>query len=270
MMDGIFVDIGGTNIRFGLCGISTEKPELCISTPHNRDNIIEDVSQNITSLRNKYSINNDRVLVSCAGLISNDGHIEKALYLDLSGVYLKSELESRCNMHFIVENDANVQAFGRFNDNSLLYLTIGTAVGGAYVDNNGIFKGNNGFSCEFGHVFVNSGRDCFCGRNGCLDSILSGKRMIEQFGNYWSRCKQDTVFNEYLAFCGRKLVNALRTLCALFDPYEITICGKICDNEVFCNAVYKEWNQPPWNGANVSFEHDSWKLTYHAACKILE
>ena len=267
---GIFIDIGGTYIRFGVCGVSEESPEIVIQTPCHKSEILSKLHYNILLLKQQYPNVSNTLLVSCPGMITTDGIVSKALYIDLVNINLRKELEHLCGMYVILENDANVQALGRYNGkDDLLYITIGTAVGGAYVNKNGIFRGNDGFACEFGHIFVDSKEVCFCGRKGCLDSVLSGRRIIERFGEGWWKRGDNNDIEGYLTYCGSKLVNALETLCAAFNPGEVVICGQICDKENFRNSVRRDFGKTLWCNGNLSFESNSWKLTYNAACGLL-
>lgn len=270
MRDGLFVDIGATNIRFGVCGLSKNAPEIAFETPQERREILGLLERYLLQLKSDFSIINDTILISCPGMITKDGLISKALYIDLVNVNLKQEIEHNTGFRVIIENDANVQAYGRYNGKEdLLYITIGTAVGGAFINKNGIFRGNEGFACEFGHIFVGSDEPCFCGRIGCLDSALSGRRMIERFGDTWWKRGDDKKISDFLLYSGSKMANALETLSAAFNPGEIVVCGQICNLKPFCDSVLKCLEEAMWFNGNISLESDTWKLTYQAACKFL-
>ena len=81
----------------------------------------------------------------------------------------------------VLENDATAgtlgeQRFGaaRGADTSI-YLTLSTGVGGGAVINGRLHRGAAGNGGEFGHLTVRpNGRQCMCGRRGCLEAYVSG------------------------------------------------------------------------------------------------
>jgi predicted NBD/HSP70 family sugar kinase len=52
---------------------------------------------------------------------------------------------------------------------------MGTGVGGGVVVDGRIIGGHHGIGGEWGHMFLDdSGEDCYCGRHGCVETIISG------------------------------------------------------------------------------------------------
>lgn len=59
---------------------------------------------------------------------------------------------------------------------TMLYLTVSTGIGGGAVLNGLPYRGVSGNGCEFGHIGVaRDGRQCLCGRRGCLEAYASGR-----------------------------------------------------------------------------------------------
>ncbi len=80
-----------------------------------------------------------------------------------------------------LENDADVAAVGECfsgagrEQDPVVMLTLGTGVGGAVITGGRIFRGVRGEHPELGHVPVLfDGPECYCGRRGCLESLISG------------------------------------------------------------------------------------------------
>ncbi|MCU4176743.1 ROK family protein [Carboxylicivirga sp. N1Y90] len=80
----------------------------------------------------------------------------------------------------VLTNDANSAAVGEMmyggakGMNDFLMLTLGTGVGSGVVANGKLVLGHDGFAGELGHVITDSdGRECGCGRNGCLETYAS-------------------------------------------------------------------------------------------------
>jgi glucokinase len=58
----------------------------------------------------------------------------------------------------------------------LLYLTVSTGIGGGIVIGGTIYRGARAWAGEVGHQVLDpKGPPCACGRNGCLESLASGR-----------------------------------------------------------------------------------------------
>ena len=79
-----------------------------------------------------------------------------------------------------ITNDANAATIGEMvyggakGMKNFIMVTLGTGVGSGFVANGEMIYGHDGFAGEFGHVIVErGGRDCGCGRKGCLETYTS-------------------------------------------------------------------------------------------------
>lgn len=78
-----------------------------------------------------------------------------------------------------LENDALCAAWGEYQlarpqPQSLVYLGLGTGVGGGLILNGRPYPGQHGVSMEVGHIIVHpGGRPCGCGNRGCLEQYAS-------------------------------------------------------------------------------------------------
>jgi glucokinase len=87
----------------------------------------------------------------------------------------------------VLENDATAAALGESRYGAgrgianMLYLTISTGIGGGAVIEGRLHRGAAGNGGEFGHIVVRSGgRDCMCGRRGCLEAYASGTSIAQR------------------------------------------------------------------------------------------
>lgn len=86
-----------------------------------------------------------------------------------------------------VDNDVNCAALaelaarGRAGDqpHSMVFIAVGTGVGGALVLGGQLWRGASGLAGEIGHIPVRHAGDvpCPCGRRGCLGLVASGRAM---------------------------------------------------------------------------------------------
>lgn len=75
-----------------------------------------------------------------------------------------------------IDNDANLHAIGeqRFGAGqgrkNLVFLTLGTGIGGGIIIDGELFRGDSGFAGEIGHMIIEEGGElCGCGRRGCFE-----------------------------------------------------------------------------------------------------
>ncbi|MDN4593051.1 ROK family protein [Polycladomyces subterraneus] len=103
-------------------------------------------------------------------------------------VPLRQALEDRLGIPVKLENDANAAAWGEYwfgagqRQGTMIYLTVSTGVGSGLVLDGQLYRGENTFAGEIGHTIVDpEGPPCGCGRQGCLESLVSGTA-IAKFG----------------------------------------------------------------------------------------
>ncbi|MDO9534710.1 MAG: ROK family protein [Bacillota bacterium] len=101
---------------------------------------------------------------------------------------LEDELTAQYDLPVIVENDANAAAYGEYvfgagkDKNNMIFITLGTGIGGGIITDGKLLRGSRGFAGEIGHMIVlPQGPPCGCGKFGCLESFSSGSA-IEREG----------------------------------------------------------------------------------------
>jgi glucokinase len=104
-------------------------------------------------------------------------------------VPLVALVEAALDRPAVVENDATAGALaewwygaGRTRDvRHLVYLTISTGVGGGLILDGRVYRGAAGNAGELGHLTVEyRGRQCGCGRRGCLEAYASGTNIARR------------------------------------------------------------------------------------------
>jgi glucokinase len=99
----------------------------------------------------------------------------------IEGIPLKDEMGDRTGLPVTVENDANAAAWGEFrfgvgkDVDDLVFVTLGTGVGGGIISHGVLLRGARGMGGELGHITVQpAGPRCGCGNRGCLEALASG------------------------------------------------------------------------------------------------
>jgi glucokinase len=188
----IGVDLGGTNLRIAAVDISghlVEKVTLGTKVSLGRDHVLNDMCDAIQHLSEKYK-NSAKMLgigIGVPGIIDMEtGLLRESPNLPGWAEYpVRAEIERRLTTMVILENDANVAAFGEKwlgaakEHDDMAMLTLGTGVGGGLVLGGKIWHGMNGMAGEFGHTTVEpEGHPCGCGNRGCLEQYASATAVV--------------------------------------------------------------------------------------------
>jgi glucokinase len=181
------IDIGGMNTRIGLVD---EKGEVLTDS-----NIATDQyptsEEFVSAIHNSIELllkNPDMPLSELIGIgigapcaNYHTGSIEGAANLPWKCVPLATMLgEHFPGVPIKVTNDANAVAiaemiYGNAKDlKDFVVITLGTGLGSGIVANGELVYGHDGFAGEAGHITaVPDGRQCNCGRRGCLETYVS-------------------------------------------------------------------------------------------------
>ncbi|MEY3484186.1 MAG: hypothetical protein RLZZ218_1021, partial [Actinomycetota bacterium] len=181
------IDVGGTKIAGALVSETGNiLKSLKVPTPaDNTDDLITAVVEMVKELSSGQEV--AAVGVAIAGFIDADqSEVIYSPNLSLRNEPLKAKLEARLGIDVFVENDANAAGWaeyrfgaGRGSDHMMM-ITIGTGVGGAIVAKGELFRGGFGIGAELGHTnFIQEGRACGCGQNGCLEQYASGSALLD-------------------------------------------------------------------------------------------
>lgn len=202
----IGIDVGGTNIRFGVfkhtqlideIKLEANLSLLCggLLPEHASDEVVRILSTSINSLIKKHQ-SIQSVGIGFPGFIQpktkkvmESPNLPGLRYFNLTG-----ELASIFDMPITLENDANVAAYGEYTlagkpEGGLIYIGLGTGVGGGLVMDGKVFTGQHGCAMEVGHIIVEGspfetdGRQCGCGNKGCMEQYASASGIAVSYFN---------------------------------------------------------------------------------------
>lgn len=181
------IDIGGTNSVYGLVdrdgnmygeGVipTTKFPDF--------DKYLEELYIGIQDMLRKLDFEYDLIGIGIGAPNGNyyNGTIEHAANLVWVGIIPFVEKFKRYypSIPIIITNDANAAAIGEMvygaarGMKDFIVVTLGTGLGSGFVANGQLVYGHDSFAGELGHVIVQrSGRQCGCGRKGCLETYVS-------------------------------------------------------------------------------------------------
>jgi glucokinase len=202
------IDIGGTNIIFGLVdhsgNVIAEDRLKTVEFPDIKDYI----SAQHTAINKMLDNNSGYRLIGLGVGAPNanyhKGTIELAPNLAWKGIVpLAAYLKEKVNVPVIVTNDANAAAMGEMifggakGMKDFIVLTLGTGLGSGIVVNGEVVYGHTGFAGELGHVIiVPGGRECGCGRRGCSETYASASGLVRSVLNLLSERREESALRD--------------------------------------------------------------------------
>ena len=86
-----------------------------------------------------------------------------------------------------VDNEANAAAMGEYyfgaakGVDNFVYISAAIGLGSGIVINGKLFRGNNGFAAEVGHMTYDpEGELCNCGRRGCYETVIGPRAVVKR------------------------------------------------------------------------------------------
>lgn len=184
------IDIGGTTSKLGLVQGGKVIARARISTAgHADDHAFADALTNAAKemVRAHHDASHPCTAIGIGAPNANQltGIIEMAPNLPWKhDVPLARMMSDRLGVPAVLGNDANAAALGEWRYGAgqgiddLLVVTLGTGVGSGFIVNGRLVLGSAGNAGELGHmILIPGGRDCTCGRKGCLEAYVSIRGM---------------------------------------------------------------------------------------------
>jgi len=180
-MEGIGIDIGGTNTKIVVVGdgkkVIKEK-RFCTEPERGPADFMRRLSEAVgeTAADRNYEVK--ALGVGMAGDIDPDkGILRFSPNLNWQNVKIAGPLAALTGLPCAVENDANMAAWGAYADaldckeENVVVLTLGTGIGSGLIINGRLYHGATGSAGEGGHInIVPDGLPCNCGSRGCLEA----------------------------------------------------------------------------------------------------
>lgn len=255
----IGIDIGGTSIKFALmddAGTIEKKWSIPTNIAEKGKDIPKEICDSIrTTLEDARLATVQGIGIGVPGPISPDGKmVVQAVTLDWKDLPLKEIIETDLGIDVCLLNDANAAALGEMwkgaaqGKANLLFVTLGTGVGGGIVLNGEVLNGCHSSGGEIGHIPIRSDeqRLCGCGGRNCLETFasanglaLSMRKKLKEVNENWPEITPPIVFEkaaqknvhaqavlaEFTDILGQALAGIMNTI----DVEEIVIGGGLSE-----------------------------------------
>lgn len=255
----IGIDIGGTSIKFALmddAGTIKKKWSIPTNIAEKGKDIPKEICASIRmTLEDAGLATVKGIGIGVPGPISPDGKtVVQAVNLDWKDLPLKEIIETDLGIGVCLLNDANAAALGEMwkgaaqGNVNLLFVTLGTGVGGGIVLNGEVLNGCHSSGGEIGHIPIRSDeqRLCGCGGRNCLETFasanglaLSMRKKLVEVNETWREITPPMVFEkadqknihaqavlaEFVDILGQALAGIMNTI----DVEEIVIGGGLSE-----------------------------------------
>lgn len=214
------IDLGGTTVKLGLFTVEGElldKWEIPTRTEHAGEEILPDIAAALKAKLEERGISVSQVAgvgLGVPGAVLEDRFVKPCVNLQGWGGDAAGALSALCGCPVKVVNDANAAALGEMwlgggkGYSNVVFVTLGTGVGGGIIVDGQIVSGLGGAGGEVGHsLLVLDGQPCTCGRSGCWEAYASATALIRQ-GKEAAASHPDSLLNRYPALTGRDVFDA--------------------------------------------------------------
>ena len=198
------VDVGGTNLRIGVVQdghvvhehrVQADFSKLCKTHGPQEawPQIIASLKDGVAAVRKQFpqiaavGIGFPGFINPANGVLRQSPNLPGLRDVDLAG-----DLSAAIKLPVIVENDASAAAYGEYrihagltdslNSGYLIYVGLGTGIGGGLIYADRILEGQHGMAMEIGHLIIEpDGRVCGCGNRGCVEQYASATGVVTTY-----------------------------------------------------------------------------------------
>ncbi|GAA2937048.1 hypothetical protein GCM10010458_21330 [Microbacterium luteolum] len=241
------IDVGGSSVKHLLArsDSSTARPPTPLARGRNAtptSSPANGLAEIVERVRGDRTLT--RLVLSIPGIVDeqNGVVVRSANIPALDGTPLGRQLADALGVPVDVINDGHAAAVAEASwgagagIDDVFVLALGTGIAGAHVIDGRVVSGAHGSAGELGHITIDpNGRDCSCGRRGCLETIIGAPALHAAWADAGGKGGPEELLEAFASGDGTAtaivrraasaLAEALLTLCALVDPGAIVIGG---------------------------------------------
>ncbi|MDW7656538.1 MAG: ROK family protein [Bacillota bacterium] len=244
------IDIGGTTVKIGLFEPDKGligRTQLATITG-NPEALVDSIKETVQQLAV------DFIGIGTAGAVDTSTGLVTAGNLHWRDVPLRQLMEQRLCCPVWVDNDAQAALMAEHYNGAcagfrnVVYLTLGTGIGGALLLGGKPWRGHDNTAGELGHIITHAdGLPCSCSKCGCFEVYASASALSRMAGGLAAKDVIDAaragdpeyldLFAVYLHELGIGLV----TLIMIFNPEVIVIGGGISSaGDILLEGIRRE------------------------------
>lgn len=190
MRYGFGIDLGGTTVKLAFFeenGTCLNKWEIPTVKENNGQQILPDIAASVAEYLEKNQISREDVLgigIGVPGPADPQGIVFGCINLGWGEIDVPKELGALTGLSVACGNDATMAALGECwqgaGSENMIFITLGTGVGGGIVCGGKIVAGVHGAGGEIGHIPLcpEETIPCNCGKYGCAEQYLSATGIV--------------------------------------------------------------------------------------------
>lgn len=197
MLHAIGIDLGGTFIKYALIDENANiitSGKLPSGADISAERVIEQIAAAVKEIQHYAAMHNCEIAgvgIGTPGIVDSSNRIVLGGAENINGwenIPLAERIEEMTSLSTVVNNDANLMGLGEAGYgagqgcSNVVFLTVGTGIGGAVVIDGKLFNGFDNRGTELGHVpLIANGEPCACGSVGCLETYASTAALVKMF-----------------------------------------------------------------------------------------
>ena len=286
MRYGFGIDLGGTTVKlayFDENGTMLDKWEIPTVTAGGGTQILPDIAASVKAYLEENNIAPESILglgIGVPGPVNGKGVVNKCINLGWGVFNIADTLSSLTGFPVKAGNDANVAALGEFwkgggaGCENMVFVTLGTGVGGGIVIGGNLLHGSHGSGAEIGHMVLNPRETipCNCGKYGCVEQYCSATGIARLAREYLAASEMDSSLRAVENIAAKDVFDAAkagdaaaREILDQFYDYMGQFLGSLCSavdpEEVVLGGGVSKAGQMLLDGVEASFH----KYVFHAA-----
>ena len=258
----IGIDLGGTKIAGTIIGpdgleLYPEKARPRRNTDQEKgyDHIVATIADLYRELASRIEGLPHTVGIGTPGAVSRKtGLLKNSNTLCLNARPLKGDIELAIGKALNIQNDANCFAMAEARDypgKTVFGVIMGTGCGGGIVIDGKVHTGLQSIGGEWGHhtLYPETGPQCYCGKKGCIETLISGGGLQDLFLQRFGRkIKAEQIFElarggedgveDFVDQFFRNFGYAMSNLINILDPDVVVIGGGLSNlDELYTTGI---------------------------------
>ena len=263
MKYGFGIDLGGTTVKiayFDENGTMLDKWEIPTVTADGGSRILPDIAASVKGYLAQKGIDPQSILglgIGVPGPVDGKGVVNKCINLGWGVFNIAETLSELTGVPVKAGNDANVAALGEYwkgggkGCDNMVFVTLGTGVGGGIVIGGQLLHGSHGSGAEIGHMVLNPAEPipCNCGKHGCVEQYCSATGIARLAKNHLAATTAESSLRALEAVTAKDVFDAgkagdavaleildqfynymgqfLGSLCSAVDPEVVVLGGGV-------------------------------------------
>ncbi len=265
----IGIDLGGTKIEgIALSEAGNEVYRQRITTPQgDYSATLRSIVELITTIEAQIQQTGTIGICTPGALSPATGLMRNSNSVCMNGQPVQKDLQNLLKREIRLANDANCFALSEATDGAarnysvVFGVIIGTGTGAGIVIDKKVLSGSNAIAGEWGHNPLPwpqdielPGANCYCGRQGCIETWLSGPGMVrdhELHNNVFlnpemldsKACFGDEEANKTLQRYENRMARSLAHVINILDPDAIVLGGGMGNIKRLYKNVPEIWSE---------------------------